>query len=423
MPDKTAAPHRGRPSAESRWGEISSLSRRIDQLWANHLYPPVVVGSTPCENAILLSSNDYLALSNDKRIVEAQIASLKKGDNEIFMSGVYAQYLDQQRDFESEIAEQLGAEDVALCQSGYAANEGLIQALADVDTPVYIDMQAHASLWQGAQNAGAPVYPVRHNNAQHLRSLTRKYGPGIVAVDAIYSTVGSVCRLAEIVEVCEASGSLLVVDESHSIGVVGEKGEGLVSSLGMADRVPYRTFSLSKALVGRAGIVMGPRRVMEFFRGESRPAIFSSAVMGWEIARFVKTWEIVRAENWRRDVVWRNAAYLRDGLESLGYNMDLTETPIIPIEAGPEESTKLLRDTLEQAGVFGAVFSGPATPANRCIVRLCVNAAHTTDDLDRVLAVCDRVREDVGMADWASTRRRKGRSGNVRSLPAGISTG
>lgn len=418
MPDKTAAPHRGRPSAPPRWGEIPSLSRRIDKLWKDHLYPPVVVGSTPGSNALLLSSNDYLALSNDRRIIAAQIESLEGGDNELFMSGVYAQYLDQQRTFELEIGEQLGAEDVALCQSGYAANEGLLQALADTDTPVYIDMQAHASLWQGALNTGAPIYPIRHNNPQHLRTLTRKYGPGIVAVDAIYSTVGSVCRLADIIEVCEASGSILVVDESHSIGVVGEKGEGLVRSRGLADRVPYRTFSLSKALIGRAGIVMGPRRVLEFFRGESRPAIFSSAVMGWEIARFAKTWEIVRTENWRRDKVWQNAAYLRDGLDALGYNMDLTETPIIPIESGTEEATKLMRDTLEQAGIFGAVFSGPATPANRCIVRLCVNAAHTQDDLDRVIAVCDRIRDDVGMADWASTRRRKGRGASVVSLPA-----
>ncbi len=416
MPDKTAAPHRGRPSASPRWGEIPSLTRRIDQLWVDHLYPPVVVGSTPGPDALLLSSNDYLALSHDRRIIDAQVQSLRGADNELFMSGVYAQYLDYQRAFELDIGEQLGAEDVALCQSGYAANEGLIQVLADADTPVYIDMQAHASLWQGAQNTGAPVYPVRHNNAQHLRTLTRKYGPGVVCVDAIYSTVGSICNLGDIIDVCEDSGSILVVDESHSIGVVGEFGEGLVSSLGLEDRVPYRTFSLSKALVGRAGIVMGPKRVMEFFRGDSRPAIFSSAVMGWEIARFTKTWDIVRDENWRRKVLWDNARYLSDGLDALGYNMDLTETPIIPIEAGSENATKLLRDTLERAGIFGAVFSGPATPANRCIVRFCVNAAHTKEDLDRVIEVCDQVRDDVGMANWASTRRRKGRAQNVVSL-------
>jgi CAI-1 autoinducer synthase len=370
------------------------------------------VGSEPGPDAILLSGNDYLVLANDRRIIDAQIEAMQESSSELFMSGVYVQYLENQRAFEQEMAEFLGAEEAVLCQSGFAANDGLIQSLADETTPVYLDMQAHASLWQGAMSAGAPAHPVRHNNAEHLRSLVAKHGPGVVAVDALYSTLGTFCRINEFLEVCEATGCILVVDESHAMGVVGKHGEGLVSSLGLADRVHYRTFSLSKAYVGRAGMVIGPRRVLEFLRFESRVAIFSSAVMPWEVARFRKTFEIVKEENWRREKVWRNADYLRSALDEVGYNVESSESPIIPLESGTEPTTKTFRDALEREGVFGAVFCAPATPKNRSLVRFCVTADLTQEALDKVVDVCARVGNEVGFEDWPSTRR-KGRKVQV----------
>ncbi len=408
--------------SEGHWGELPGLSRRIAALWREHLYPPVVVGSAPGPDAVLLASNDYLALASDSRIVQAQAESLMSSGAELFMSGVYAQYLDQQRQLEREVADFMGTEDAVLCQSGYLANEGLIQVLADPQTPVYLDMEAHMSLWQGAQAAGAPAHPFRHNNVGHLRSLVGKYGPGVVAVDAVFSISGGLCPLEDILDVCESSGCILVADESHAVGVFGEEGEGLVRARGLHDRVHYRTFSWSKALVGRAGMIMGPARVMEFFRADSRPAIFSSCVLPWEVARFAKTLEVVRAEGERRRQVWEKADHLRRGLTDAGYDVSSSESPIMSIEPGPEENTKLFRDTLEARGVFGAVFSGPATPKNRCTVRFCVNHSLTREQLDGVIGVCRDIRDEVGCEDWASTRRARRRqppSQLVSSVAAG----
>jgi CAI-1 autoinducer synthase len=398
------------------WGEIPSLTRRIEQHRAEHGHPPMLVGETPKAGDLCLNHNDYLALSQESRIVDAQIAALREDDGEIFMSGVYVQFLDRQRAFEREVATFLGAESAVVCQSGYNANEGLIQCLADGETPVYIDFYGHASLWEGAQSGGAPSYPFRHNSAEHLRTLIRRYGPGVVAVDAIYSTLGSICNLAEIADVCDETGCLLVVDESHSIGICGTQGEGLVSALGMAERVPYRAFSLSKALIGRGGMVLGPERVTDFFRFESRPAIFSSAVLPWEIARFSKTLEIVREEHHRRIRVQEMANDLRGRLADLGYNVDSSQSQIIPLEAGSEANTAKLRDALEEEGIFGAIFCPPATPRNRSLLRLCVHMGLTAEDIDRVVGACGSIRDRVGLRDWPSTKRRRAQARTTPEL-------
>jgi CAI-1 autoinducer synthase len=376
------------------------LAARIDAHFQAYSAGHITRGKTPGPDDVVMSSNDYLSLGRDKRIVEAQIRSLENHDTDIYMSGVYVQFLAAQTAFERKMADFLDVESTALCQSGFCANEGLVQAIANEQVPVYLDMFAHASLLQGTVSARAKARLFRHNSPEHLRSLVGRYGPGVVAVDAIYSTLGDVCALADIVAVCEEGGCTLVVDESHAIGVRGDNGQGLVAELGLADRVPFRVFSLSKALVGRGGIVAGSSRFIEYFRYESRPAVFSSAVLPWEIARFSKTLEIVRRESWRRTKLHESAQFLRDGLREIGYNTSPSETQIIPLVAGPEARTARLRDALESNGIFGSVFCAPATPKNKSLVRLCVNQGLSGYELERVLEVCAKIRDRVQLSEW-----------------------
>lgn len=426
---RRAAPRVGRAGRRVAKGhcsyELPSLTRRIDAWKSEYPDGHITVGIQPGARSIMMANNDYLALGNHREIAEAQIEALHHGNADTFMSSVFVQFLDQQQAYEKEMAELLGAEAVALCQSGWAANDGLIQAIADEDTPVYIDLYAHASLWQGIHSAGAKPRPFRHNNLSSLRTLLRRYGPGIIVVDSIYSTSGDICPLEELVDLAEEHGCMLIVDESHGMGVVGEQGEGLVSALGLQDRVHFRTFSLSKAFVGRGGIVAGTARVMEFFRYQSRPAIFSSTVLPHETAGFRKTLEVVRRDNWRRIALKRNAAYLRGALTDLGFNVGEGDAPIIALVAGTEERTAQLRAALEERDVFGAVFCAPATPKNRALVRLTVNCGLTRDELDRVIDVCAELRDDLlegtpalrdRRARPVQVNARRGSSGHVPSV-------
>jgi CAI-1 autoinducer synthase len=234
---------RFRASSQPR-GELPGLTQRIARHLEQYGNGHSVQGRQPTPGCVVLSSNDYLSLAADPRIVAAQVASRTSKSTEVLMSAVFLGETSSQRCFERELAQFLGAEDAVLTQSGYAANDGLLQVLADAITPIYVDIFAHASIWQGAQSAGVKARPFRHNEVDHLAGLIAQHGPGIVAVDAVYSTSGDIAPLAELASLCEATGCILLVDESHSIGVFGAHGEGLVAALGLTDKVAYRTFSL-----------------------------------------------------------------------------------------------------------------------------------------------------------------------------------
>ena len=225
----------------------------------------------------------------------------------------------------------------------------------------------------------------------------------------VYSANGSVCPVVEIVEVAEQHGCLLLVDESHSVGVYGVKGEGLVASLGLSHRVHYRIMSLSKAFATRAGLVAAPARVMEFFRYQARAMLYSSAILPHEIAGLRATLKVIQNEGWRRDKLWDRSTYLRRRLSELGYNVDESDSQVISLEAGPERRSMQLRDTLENAGIFGAVFCAPATPQNRSLIRLSINCALSDAQVERIIRVCADLRDGVELETWPSTLRRHNR--------------
>jgi len=390
-------------------GEFPGLSQRIARHVEQYGNGHAVQGRQPGPGCVTLSSNDYLSLGADSRIVQAQVAALRHQPTEVMMSAVFLGEDSAQRRFERDMASFLGSPDVVLTQSGYAANDGLIQVLADATTPIYVDIFAHMSIWQGAQSAGVKARPFRHNEVGHLASLIALHGPGIVAVDAIYSTSGDIAPLADLANLCDSTGCVLIVDESHSLGTFGAGGEGLVAMLGLTDRVAYRTASLSKAFVGRAGVIAGPARVLDFLRYQSRPAIFSSAVLEQDVARFAATLDVIRRADDRRDRLRRNGARLRDGLGALGYDIGPTETQIVPLVAGPEEQTVMLRRALESRGVIGAVFCAPATPKNRSLVRLSMASGIGEDEIEHVLEVCATIRDEVRPEEWPGARRARRR--------------
>lgn len=409
--------------------EPASAHRRVDVYFDRIRDGHPVVGGAPCADAVELWSNDYLGLGGHPAIVKVQTAALKQSGHDLYRSASFLRDAAPQRAVEREMAAFVKAEATVLCQSGWAANTGLIQALADHRTPVYLDQYAHASIWEGARASGARIHVFRHNDAASLEKLALRYGSGIVAVDSIYSSDGTICPLADIALVCERVGSLLVADESHAIGVCGPNGEGLVPALGLSGKVHYRTFSLSKAFVTRAGMVAGPARVMSYFPYEARPLIFSSAVLPHEVERLAATLKVVRDEGWRRQKLRQNTRVLRRGLSDLGYAVDPDSSQIIALQAGSEGQTMALREQLEERGIFGAVFCAPATPKNHALVRLSVGASLTPGDMDRVLQACKSIAETKPISPWpkhllrsnvAASGSKQGQYSGDTILPDGV---
>ena len=388
------------------------LTRRIEKFYRERVQESwggthILKGRPPGKNAVMLQSNDYLSLTSHPEIVEAQANALVQEGNGAVMSALFLLNRDSpNRALERRFAKFLRAEDAIICQSGFVANTGLLQSIADESTPVYLDMFAHMSLWEGARSAGANAIAFHHNDANNLERQIRRHGPGIIAVDSVYSTNGSVCPLEELVVLANANGCVLVVDESHSLGTHGPQGRGMVVEMGLADQVHFRTASLAKAFAARGGLITCSARFVDYFTFESRPAIFSSTLLPHEIAGFDATLTVIERDDWRRRQLHRNAAYLRENLSVMGYNVDEGESQIIALESGPESQTQILRDALEARGIFGSVFCAPATPKNRSIIRLSVQSGHSRQELENVLAVCYDIREKVGLEKWASTRKK-----------------
>jgi CAI-1 autoinducer synthase len=376
--------------------------RRIVERWGDRRFSR---SSETRVGAVRLDTNDYLDLACHPAVVRARADAIARCADPTLMSATFLAEDSAQVRFERAFAAHWKTDDAILCQSGWAANVGLLQAITGPSLTCYVDHAAHMSLWEGARRADAVVKSFRHNDVAHLERQIRDGGPGIILVDSVYSTDGSVCPLVDVADVASCHGCVLVADESHSLGTHGPEGVGLVEALGLRDQVPFRTASLSKAFASRGGVIGCPAGFVPYFRLESKDAIFSSAVHGYEAVGFQKTLEVVRAEEWRRTALEANAAVLREGLAELGYPVAASRSQIIALEAGTEYATLKLRDLLAERGVLGAPFVAPATATHRALVRLTVTAGLDSAAIRHVLDVCREIRDEAGVRTWAATRR------------------
>ena len=388
------------------------VTRRMDEhyvtrveklLGGEHMH----VWAPPQAGAVMLAGNDYLCIANEPALIDAQVRTLQGTQGQMLMSSVFLQEGSFQHRLEAKLAAFMQAEDGVLAQSGWAANVGLLQSIAEPGIPVYLDMQAHASLWEGVQSAQALPVPFLHNSPAHLERQIEKHGGGVIVIDALYSTNGSVAPLLEFVELAERSGSILIVDESHSLGTHGPGGAGIVVQEGLTERVHFRTASLAKAFAGRAGFITCSSHFKGYFLSASRPAIFSSCLLNHELAWFDAAVDFISKADERRAALHRNTQEVRVRLSELGYCIDDGTEQIIALEAGPEPKTLVLRKALEARGIYGAVFCAPATAKNRSLVRLTLNSGMTRDEIEKLVAACADMRSEVDLVNWSSSSRRK----------------
>ena len=370
----------------------------------------VLHGKPPTSNGIRLDGNDYLGVTGHPQIVQAQVDALRKQQEFVVQSGVFHLNQHPTRELETALAAWVGKDDGFICQSGYTANVGLLQAIADEQTPVYLDSLAHASLWEGVHAARAPAHAFRHNDPVHLARMIDKHGPGIVVVDSVYSTTGALCPLVAVLEAAEQGSCMMLVDESHSLGTHGPKGAGLCAELGLSDRVHFITASLAKAFAGRAGFFTAPAHMRHYIFCTSFPNIFSSSLLPHEIAGLAATLEVIRESDDARARLHAHTKRLRESLSDLGYPIHHGSEQIIALESGTEPDTMVLRDHLEDRNVFSAMFCAPATSSKRAMMRLTLNSGLMDSELEHVESVAREIAPLVKPWDWPIARRARARA-------------
>ncbi len=362
-------------------------------------------GRSPGANSVHLDGNDYLGLSGHPHIVETQLGALRKRSESVIQSSVFFHLTHPQHVFEQRLARWVGKEDGFLCQSGYAANLGLLQSIADPDTPVYVDTLAHTSLWEGVHAARATGHAFRHNDPQHLDRMMARHGAGVVIVDSVYSTTGALCPIDQMVAVTERHGGMIVVDESHSLGTHGPGGTGLCAELGLTRRVHFITASLAKAFAGRAGFFTLPAAMRNYTLTNSFPNMFSSCLLPHEVAGLDATLDVVQQSDSQRSRLHAITERLRATFTALGYPIHQGSEQIIALEPGAEPDTMVLRDQFQAHDVFGAVFCAPATSRNRSMLRLTLGAALTDAEITHVEQTAAAVAPIVQPWNWPIARR------------------
>ena len=390
------------------------IHREFEGRWRDQWGGKFVLHGRPTgAGAVRLDGNDYLSVTGHPEIVQAQVNALREDTEAVVQSGVFLLEGHPAHAFEKTMAQWLGKQDGFLCQSGYTANMGLLQIIADEQTPVYLDGLAHMSLWEGARAAKAPAHAFRHNDPAHLDRMLQLHGPGVVVVDSVYSTTGALCPLREIVEVAERHDSTIVVDESHSLGTHGPAGAGLCAQLGLTNRVHFITASLAKAFAGRAGFFTAPASMRYYVLISSFPNIFSSSLLPHEVAGLAATLNVIRRSDAARSRLHANTARLRASIADAGYPIHQGTEQIIALEAGTESEAMRLRDALEDRDVVGSIFCAPATSKNRAMVRLTLHASLTEAEMDHVEKVVRQVAPILKPWDWPIARRSRAATRNA----------
>ena len=216
-------------------------------------------------------------------------------------------------------------------------------------------------------------------------------------VDGVYSMEGDIADLPTLTALCRKHDAALVVDDAHSLGVLGPTGAGTAEHFGLTDEVDIITGTFSKSLASIGGFVGANAGVVDYLRNSARPLIFSASIPPASVATVLKALEIIRTEPERRERLWANTRKMMDGLRSIGFEIGSTVTPIIPILIGPLDTTLKIWKTLFDEGVFSNPVVPPAVPEGSCRLRTSYMATHTDDQLDFVLETLERVGKQYGV--------------------------
>jgi 8-amino-7-oxononanoate synthase len=348
---------------------------------------PAVPGRIERDGRLLVNfaSNDYLGLASDPRIAEATAQTA-----EAFGWGAGASPLvSGWRTTHRELAEALAAfeqtEAAVLFPTGFAANLGTIAALVGPGDAVYLDRLNHSCLIAGARLSGARLRVYPHADAGRLESILARdrgrFRRTLIATDGVFSMDGDLAPLAELAELAERSGAMLLVDEAHGTGVFGPDGRGAASECGVAERVPIRVGTLSKALGSLGGFVAGSRRLIDHLIHRAPSLIYSTALPPAAAAAAHAALAIARAEPWRRERVRALGDRLREALAAFGPEVFPSTGPIVPVRIGDPARAVARADLLRDRGFLVPAIRPPTVPEGTARLRISLTAAHTEHDL------------------------------------------
>ncbi|MEV0896074.1 pyridoxal phosphate-dependent aminotransferase family protein [Actinoplanes sp. NPDC049802] len=347
---------------------------------------------------LLFSTYGYLGLNGHPRITAASAEAIGRWGTTTGGARLLTGTIELHLDTEQALAAHLGTEASALFASGYDANLAAVSALFGPRDIAVVDELIHRSILDACRLAGTRVVRFRHNDTAHLAELLEGHvGKRIlVAVDGVYSMDGDVAPLADIVALKQRYGAFLLVDDSHSIGVLGEHGRGTADHAGVAPAdVDLTTGSLGKAFPSGGGFVAGSRGVITYLQHGSAPYMFSSAIAPGNTAAIRETLRVIVDEPQHLATMRANAVRLKAVIDDLGLDSGRTSTPIVPLVLGDTVRTYSWARLLLDEGIYTSAVPFPAVPEGMSRLRLCATSQHRPEDFDRLSVALRKLRDNA----------------------------
>ena len=361
------------------------------------------IDTTKANGVVNMCANNYLGLSARPELIEAAKASYDKwgfGLSSVrFICGTQQIH----KDLEAKIAKFSGMDDAILYSSCFDANGGLFETLLGKEDAIISDELNHASIIDGVRLCKAMRYRYKNNNMEDLRTqLTAAREAGakkiIIATDGVFSMDGYIANLNGICDLADEFDALVMVDDSHSVGFMGEHGRGTAEYCGCMGRIDIVTGTFGKALGGASGGYTAARQpIVDLLRQKSRPYLFSNTLAPAICAATIRTIELLEESTALRDKVHENARYFRAGMEKLGFDLLPGEHPIVPVMLyDPKVAHEFARRMLDK-GVYVVAFCYPVVPKGKDRIRTQISAGHTKEDLDFAIRCFGEVKAEMGL--------------------------
>lgn len=333
---------------------------------------------------LMMGSNSYLGLTNHPKVVEAGIAALKKYGSGCAGSRFLNGTLDIHLELEEKLARLVGKEACLAYPTGYQANLGCISAIVGKGEYIVIDKYDHASIIDGCLLSDGTMVRYNHNDMQSLEKCLEKLDgkPALIVVDGIFSMEGDIANLPEISELAQRYGANLMVDEAHSLGVLGKKGAGAAEHFGLVKETDFIMGTFSKTLASVGGFIAADEPLIHYLKHKSRALIFSASLPPASTASVIAALEIMEEEPERMAQLWENTDYMMKEFKAMGYDTGTSCTPVIPLHVGDMMTAFRMWTRLSDEGVFINPVIPPAVPPNSCLIRTSFMSTHTRTQLD-----------------------------------------
>ncbi len=345
---------------------------------------------------ILAGTNNYMGITFDAECIAAGKKALDDFGTGTTGSRIANGSYSLHGALEKELASFLGRKHCIVFTTGYQANLGMLAGLAGPRDTIFLDADSHSSIYDGCTLSGARLVRFRHNDAADLeRRLKRADDDGggrLVVLEGIYSMMGDRAPLADFIEVKRQYGFQLLVDEAHSFGVLGPNGRGLADEVGLEAECDFIVGTFSKSVGAIGGFGAGDHPLFDTLRYAARPYMFTASPSPTSAATALAAVRKLAAEPQRRQRLSENSQRLHQGFRALGLDLGCDEpSPVIAVKCGDEVSTIAMWNALLAAGVYVNIALPPGTPGKLCLLRCSVSAAHTHEDIDRIIDLFSEV--------------------------------